>query len=66
LEDWFINKSIEIEEEVNSLEDSWFEYYTEKHPNMTEKQEKQAKRKKHSQLVENHKLIMYAFNGARY
>ena len=66
LEDWFLNESKEIEDKVNSLLESWFKYYSLKHPNLTEKQEKEAKKKKRSQLIENHKLIMYAFNGARY
>ena len=66
LEDWFLNKSKEIEDEVNYLESRWFEHYKKKHKNLSEKEGKQVKNNNRSQLIENHRLIMYSFNGSIY
>ena len=66
LEDWILKKDLEIDDVVNEKLGQWFQIYKEQHPKMSEVTLEKEKKRRRSQLLECHRLILYAYNGSRY
>jgi deoxyhypusine synthase len=65
-ENWLNNMSEKVRQKVDRLLNYWLEWYEEEHLDADEKMIEKAVDKKRKELIRAHKIIIYAFNSAKY